>query len=385
MDARIPGREIKAVTGLTPATLAAWVAALGPKAGTLQVISPHHCWRLLLVGEGLLLAESGDRPLDPFLRKAKDVRPPLPNLPELERLVATEGVDRLTLYRAIGGDQPLPENTRQALQQTIYEVLLAIVLESELTARWYPDRAIAALGLPRWRFRTLYAGLLPEVQRWHGLTYVRHPYQRVQLLDSDDTMAHVPLFAGVTGGRHPIVEIADRFKQDVFRTALKLDKLAEKRTVAILPLSPLSADPEPITTATVAAPTVCVVDDSPVLLQQFAALLQEWGYTPLMISQPKTAIAEMLAARPAVAFLDINMPEFSGFDLIAQIRRHPEIAKMPIVLVTSESNMANSLRAKWANSRFLSKPRSASDIYPFREALRRCLRELAPLPSESLV
>ncbi|HAN46729.1 MAG TPA: response regulator [Cyanobacteria bacterium UBA8156] len=384
MDAQIPGREGKAVTGLTPAALAAWVEALGPQAGTLQVISPHHCWRLLLVGEGLLLAESGDRPLDPFLRKAKDVRPPLPNLPELERLVATDGVERLTLYRAIGSEETLPENTRQALQQTLYEVLLAIVLESELTVRWYPDRAIAALALPRWRFATLYKGLLPEVQRWRGLTYVRHPYQRVQLLDSDDTIAHVPLFAGVTGGRHPIVEIADRFRQDVFRTALKLDKLAEKRTVAILPLSPLTVSPEPIATAA-RAPTICVVDDSPVLLQQFAALLQEWGYDPLMVSQPQTAIAQMLAARPALAFLDINMPESSGFDLIAQIRRQPEIAKMPIVLVTSESNIANSLRAKWANSRFLAKPRSAGDIYTFRDALRRHLRELAPLLSDPLV
>ncbi|MGQ9866674.1 MAG: response regulator [Pseudanabaenaceae cyanobacterium] len=383
MDARIPDREGGAVTGLTPAALAAWVAALGSQAGTLQVISAFHCWRLMLVGEGLLLAESGDRPLDPFLRKARDVRPPLVNLPELERLAVTEGVDRLRLYRAIGGGETLTENARQALQRTLYEVLLAIVLESELTVRWFPNRAIATLALPRWRFATLYTGLLPEVQRWRGLTYVRHPYQRVQLLDSGDTIAQIPLFVGVTDGRHSIAEIADRFRQDVFRTALKLDKLAEKRTVAILPLTPLAVTPDPI--ATTAVPTVCVVDDSPVLLQQFAALLQEWGYVPLVISKPQTAIAEMVAARPMVAFLDVNMPECNGFDLIAQIRRQPEIAKMPIVLVTAENNIANSLRARWAHSRFLAKPRSAGDIYTFRDALRRCLRELAPLPSDPLV
>ncbi|NJK60375.1 MAG: response regulator [Oscillatoriales cyanobacterium SM2_1_8] len=53
-----------------------------------------------------------------------------------------------------------------------------------------------------------------------------------------------------------------------------------------------------------------------------------------------------------MAFLDINMPGISGFELIAQIRRQPEIAQMPIVLVTAEGHIANSMRAKWANSRF---------------------------------
>ncbi|NJK60376.1 MAG: hypothetical protein HC918_09220 [Oscillatoriales cyanobacterium SM2_1_8] len=277
----------QAVTGVTPAALVEVVASLGTAAGILQVFSPHHCWHLVLVGEGILLAESGDRPLDPFLRKAKDVRPPLPRLAELERLATTADPDRLTVYRAIA-EEDESESLRPILQQTLYEVLLAIALETEVSIRWFPNRAIGTLSLPRWRLATLYAGLLPEAQKWRrDLTYVRHPYQRVQLLDSDDTIAQVPLFASVTGGRHRIVEIADRFKQDVFRTALKLDKLAAKRTVAILPLSPSSQTPIPIPETEPTAPTVCVVDDSPLLLQQFAALLEQWGYESLVVRQPQ--------------------------------------------------------------------------------------------------
>jgi CheY-like chemotaxis protein len=87
----------------------------------------------------------------------------------------------------------------------------------------------------------------------------------------------------------------------------------------------------------------------------------------------------MLLAKPNIVFIDINMPKLNGFDLIKQIRRQPSLAKLPLVLVTSENTITNNFRAKWANCRFLSKPRTSDDVQEFREQVQTLLQEFVPL------
>ncbi|MBE9166598.1 response regulator [Pleurocapsales cyanobacterium LEGE 06147] len=126
-------------------------------------------------------------------------------------------------------------------------------------------------------------------------------------------------------------------------------------------------------------PEVFIVDDSPVLVRQFENLVKKWGYKINSSMNPLNAVEQMLSSQPAIIFLDINMPEQSGFELIKQIRRQPQLASIPLVVLTAEQSLSNKYRAKWANSLFLAKPNTPEEIPQFQTDLRTLLLENAPI------
>jgi CheY-like chemotaxis protein len=127
---------------------------------------------------------------------------------------------------------------------------------------------------------------------------------------------------------------------------------------------------------------VFIVDDSPVLVQQFRLLVEKWGYKVNSSSNALTAVDEMKKFHPSVIFLDINMPGATGFDLIKQIRRQPNLASIPVVLLTAEKTLSNQWRAQWANCKFLSKPSTSQEISSFRAELYALLQEAVPASDE---
>jgi CheY-like chemotaxis protein len=127
------------------------------------------------------------------------------------------------------------------------------------------------------------------------------------------------------------------------------------------------------------APHVFIVDDSVAFLKQIQTLVTTWGYRVEVWSHPLSAIQQILASNPSVIFLDLNMPGLSGFELIKEIRREPQLSALPLVLLTAENSMSNQWRAKWGNCRFLVKPRSKDEISIFQLELQDLLYGMMPL------
>ncbi|MEE3716007.1 response regulator [Tumidithrix elongata RA019] len=384
MGGTVPAGQV--VTNMTLKSLLAMLRLLLDSTGIVKVETPHLSWKIFIYGGSIAMIEEKNEFLPTLLRKFK-----------IQKIRASDQVEltkkqnnSYQLYQLISQIfEQDPESTRQALKEVLFENLLALYLENTFSFVWQPAPTNTHFTLPIWQFSVLEDAATRGVQQWKKFSYVNHPYQTVQLLDEDHTIAHVPLFAKVTKGAHRISEIADHFKQHVSRTALKLDKLAENRTVAILPLQARSLVPEesnlPLTNDEIEIPRVLIVDDSPVLLKQFGELLKSWGYKINLVSEAANATQKILEYKPSIVFMDINMPEINGFDLIKQIRRQSNLSSIPLVLVTAENNMANNFRAKWAHCRFLAKPRTSAETQEFREQLRALLRELAPLPTDPIV
>jgi CheY-like chemotaxis protein len=132
-------------------------------------------------------------------------------------------------------------------------------------------------------------------------------------------------------------------------------------------------------------PEIFIVDDSSILVQQFCQLVKSWGYRVKYSNDSLIAVDKILESKPMAIFLDINMPGVSGFELIKQIRRQPEIASIPLVLLTAEKTVSNQWRAQWASCKFLAKPHTPAEISGFRTDLRTILEEIAPTANISLV
>ncbi len=362
--------------------------------GVLHVESNHHRWKLLLQRGGIVLMEEEEKAIANLNYKLASY-----NIRAVsERLTLEQHPTKMaSLGLVLQLYKRCPEETKNSVKEIIADDLLALFLEDKFSFVWQPYPNIPT-DLPVWQFSTLEAEVNKEVKRWQQFEYIRHPYQKVQLLDAEGLLARVgndnfPRFAKVSTGQHRISEIAHQFKQPVYRTAVLLDKLTSNRIMQILPLQPLKSSAlegaggsqTTVQTPENNGPRIFVVDDSPVLLRQFRDLLTSWGYQVRLTENALDATQQMLAFSPAVVFLDINMPGLNGFELIKQIRRQPSLANTPLVLVTAENNVANNVRAKWANCKFIGKPRSPEDAENFRTQLRDVLREVAPLPTDILI
>jgi CheY-like chemotaxis protein len=154
--------------------------------------------------------------------------------------------------------------------------------------------------------------------------------------------------------------------QDTLEIARGLAKLAEQGLIKVeLPFRK-------------AASQILIIDDSPVMLQQFKRLVSGWGYQVRSHDDPMTAVETMLEVQPAIVFLDINMPDISGFDLLKQIRRHSQIAATPLIMLTAERTLSNNWRSQWSGCQFLSKPLATEEIPRFEAELRELLKAVIP-------
>jgi CheY-like chemotaxis protein len=126
-------------------------------------------------------------------------------------------------------------------------------------------------------------------------------------------------------------------------------------------------------------PEIVIIDDSPLMLQQFRMLVSSWGYQVRSHADPTSALGVMAQSNPVAIFLDINMPELSGFDLLKQIRRQPTLANVPLIMLTAERTLSNNWRAQWSGCQFLSKPLTPAEIPKFKQELRVLLESIFPL------
>jgi CheY-like chemotaxis protein len=99
---------------------------------------------------------------------------------------------------------------------------------------------------------------------------------------------------------------------------------------------------------------VMVVDDNPELITMLSRFVSETRYRIVGESNPRVAITMAQQLKPDLVVLDIMMPQVDGLQLLSQIKHHPKLGKLPVVVcsVLPQKILAESLGA----SGFLQKP-----------------------------
>lgn len=101
-----------------------------------------------------------------------------------------------------------------------------------------------------------------------------------------------------------------------------------------------------------------VVDDSRAMRLIIARQLKSLGFATLEASNGREALDAIKASGPFdVALVDWNMPVMNGLELVLEVRRDRAYDEMAIMMVTTESEQDQVLRAIQAGaSEYLMKP-----------------------------
>jgi len=106
---------------------------------------------------------------------------------------------------------------------------------------------------------------------------------------------------------------------------------------------------------------ILIADDERSICQAFSQLLKRDGYEPLIASGGREALELIEREKPAAVFLDVNMPDLSGLDALAQIRAlNPQL---PVIVMTAYGTMQSAMEAMRLGAfDYLGKPLELSQI-----------------------
>jgi len=110
--------------------------------------------------------------------------------------------------------------------------------------------------------------------------------------------------------------------------------------------------------------TIMMVDDEGTTLDVMQAFLEDAGYQRfVLVEHSSEAMARIEEFRPDILLLDLMMPEVGGFDILQQVRAHPQMSHLPVIILTSSSDAATKLKAlDYGATDFLAKPVDPSEL-----------------------
>src|SRR5206468_9729549 len=87
------------------------------------------------------------------------------------------------------------------------------------------------------------------------------------------------------------------------------------------------------------AARIMIVDDEPVNIKVVRKYLQIAGYTDFITTHesPK-AMAMVRREKPDLILLDVMMPEISGLKILQEVRSDPELAHLPVLILTASTD-----------------------------------------------
>jgi len=106
-----------------------------------------------------------------------------------------------------------------------------------------------------------------------------------------------------------------------------------------------------------------VVDDVRAMVDGIIRMLTLLGIQSAPAYGSRAAILYLNDNTPDVVFMDLNMPGLGGMDVISYMQREPRLAKVPIIVVTSDDQPETADRAKALGARaLLVKPVKYEDL-----------------------
>lgn len=116
--------------------------------------------------------------------------------------------------------------------------------------------------------------------------------------------------------------------------------------------------------------SVLIVDDDQPIRESLSLMLEEEGYLVQTATHGADALDVLRAGdRPGLILLDLTMPVMDGLTLLGVLDGDPELANLPVVVISAMPH-----RAEGGKSKVLSKP------LDFEEVLGLVVQHCGPAP-----
>ena len=105
------------------------------------------------------------------------------------------------------------------------------------------------------------------------------------------------------------------------------------------------------------ATKVLVIDDSNTIRRSAEIFLKQGGYEVVLAEDGFDALSKVTDHRPDLIFCDIMMPRLDGYQTCAIIKRNPEFASVPVIMLSSKDGLFDKARGRMVGSEdYLTKP-----------------------------
>jgi PAS domain S-box-containing protein len=109
--------------------------------------------------------------------------------------------------------------------------------------------------------------------------------------------------------------------------------------------------------------TILIVDDDPGARQTLEALLFAEGYELAFASNGSESLTKAAELTPDLILLDVMMPDTDGFEVCRQLRTNPQLAEVPVIMVTALDDRDSRLQGIEAGADdFISKPFDRAEL-----------------------
>ena len=125
---------------------------------------------------------------------------------------------------------------------------------------------------------------------------------------------------------------------------------------------------------------ILVADDDPLVLRSITFILERAGFRIQTATNGHRALDYIRKERPALAMLDVMMPDMDGLELCRQLKADPDLKSMPVFLVTARAMKQERERGLAAGADdYITKPfQNQALIDRIREVLERVDSTLPP-------
>ena len=113
---------------------------------------------------------------------------------------------------------------------------------------------------------------------------------------------------------------------------------------------------------------VLVIEDEPNIIEAINFILSRDGWSVDTHCNGHDAVDVVLAKAPNLVILDVMLPGRSGYDILKDLRAHPQTAELPVLMLTARGqNKDRDMAERLGASCFMTKPFSNAEVL---EALR---------------
>ena len=130
-------------------------------------------------------------------------------------------------------------------------------------------------------------------------------------------------------------------------------------------------------------PLILIVEDEPPLQKLLAYNLEAAGFEVAQAYDGEEAVTLIDERLPDLVLLDWMLPQLSGLELCRRLRRRPETAHLPVIMLTARGEEHDRLRGlDLGADDFITKPFSPAELVA---RIRAVLRRVRPAFAEQLL